>query len=270
MSTARRAKAAASATRGSKPIHFLARLGYAVNGLLHALIGVIAISVAVGAGHGEADQSGALSALASTPGGVVILWTVFVGLVALGLWLIMSAFLTGPADKGKRARHIASELGKAIAYLAVAATTLTYANGGTASSASSTRHLSATILAAPGGVVVVILIGVAVFAIGVYFVVKGATKRFTRDLALPPGRAGRATRAVGVFGYIAKGVVLAMVGILFCVAAVTLDPQESSGLDGGLKTLAGLPFGTVILIVVGFGLIAYAVYSFVRARYARL
>ncbi|MBC7590494.1 MAG: DUF1206 domain-containing protein, partial [Salinibacterium sp.] len=40
--------------------------------------------------------------------------------------------------------------------------------------------------------------------------------------------------------------------------------------DGGLKTLATLPFGTVILVIVGLGLIAYALYSFVRARYAHL
>src|SRR5690606_41243123 len=51
--------------------------GFAVNGLLHLLIGGIAISVAFGFG-GDADQGGALSGLASTPGGGILLWVVAV------------------------------------------------------------------------------------------------------------------------------------------------------------------------------------------------
>jgi hypothetical protein len=264
------AKNAARSARTNPALHFLARLGYAVNGLLHALIGVIAIEIALGIGGGEADQSGALSALAGTPGGVFILWTVFVGLTVLGLWLILNSFLTAPADTKKRVGHYFSEIGKGVAYLAVAATTFTFARGGATSSASTSTQVSGSILAVPGGVFLVVLIGVLIFAIGVYFVIKGATKRFTRDLSVPPGRAGKATIVLGVVGYVAKGVVLAAVGILFCVAAATLDPAKSSGLDGGLKTLGALPFGQLILVLVGLGLIAYALYSFVRARYARL
>jgi len=37
-----------------------------------------------------------------------------------------------------------------------------------------------------------------------------------------------------------------------------------------LKALVALPFGPVLLIVMAIGLIAYALYSFVRARYAHL
>lgn len=263
------AKRAAYSGRDNGLLRFLARLGFAVNGLLHALIGIIAISVAVGAGGGEADQSGALSALAATPGGLVTLWVVFVGLVALGVWLIVNAFLTAPHD-GKRAVHFVSEIGKGIVYLAISATAFTFAQGGSTNSAQSATQLSASLLATPGGVFVVVLIGLLIIGIGVYFVVKGATRRFTRDLSLPPGQAGTATVALGVFGYVAKGIVLVVVGILFLVAAATVDPSKSTGLDGGLKTLATLPFGPVILVVIGIGLIAYAAYSFVRARYARL
>ncbi len=261
---------AARTTGNSRILHGLARLGYAVNGLLHALIGIIAIEIALGVGGGQADQSGALSALAQTPGGVFILWTVFVGLTALGLWLILNSFLTAPAATTKRVGHYLSEIGKGVAYLAVAATTLTFARGGSTNSATTSTQASGAILSLPGGVLLVVVIGVIVVAIGGYFVVKGATKRFTRDLNLPSGSAGRATIAIGRFGYIAKGVVLGVVGVLFWVAAATLDPAKSSGLDGGLKTLRTLPLGTVILFLVGVGLIAYALYSFVRARYARL
>ena len=71
-------------------------------------------------------------------------------------------------------------------------------------------------------------------------------------------------------GYVAKGVAIAVVGVLFVVAAVTHDPEKAGGLDAALKSLAALPFGQVILWIVGAGLVVYGVYCFARARYARL
>ncbi|CAN5219177.1 DUF1206 domain-containing protein [soil metagenome] len=262
-------KRAARATRANRPVRFLARLGFAVNALLHVLIGVVAVSVALGAG-GQADQSGALAALAATPGGAIILWVVFVGLLALGLWLIVNAFLSVPREAKKRAVHYVSEIGKGVAYLAVAITTLTFALGGSSDSAQAATSVSASFLASPGGAFLLVLVGAGVVAIGVYFVVKGVTRRFTRDLTLPTGQARRATIALGVFGYLAKGVVLVVVGILFWVAVATFDASKGSGLDGGLKALASLPLGVFILVAVGLGLIAYGLYTAVRARYARL
>jgi hypothetical protein len=261
-------QAARSATE-NPVLQTLARLGFGVNGLLHVLIGVIAIGVATGGGQ-KADQSGALSELASAPGGVFLLWTVTLGLTALGVWLAVGAFLLPPGDKKDVAVHLAKELGKAVAYLALAGTALTFALGGSSSSSSSTKSLSADLLAAPGGVLLVVVIGLLVLGIGGYFVFKGATKRFTRDISVPTGQAGRATLAVGVAGYIAKGVALAVVGILFVIAAVTTDPSQATGLDGALKALADLPFGPVVLWVVGAGLIAYGAYCGVRAVRARL
>ena len=60
-------------TSNSTIVQFIARLGFFASGVIHILIGVIAIQVAVGGGGAEADQSGALSKLASAPGGVVLL-----------------------------------------------------------------------------------------------------------------------------------------------------------------------------------------------------
>lgn len=48
-------------------MHFLVRLGFAASGLIHILIGYLAIRVAAGGAGNEADQSGALAQVASTP-----------------------------------------------------------------------------------------------------------------------------------------------------------------------------------------------------------
>ncbi|MFP7761167.1 DUF1206 domain-containing protein [Marisediminicola sp. LYQ134] len=253
----------------SRGFRLVARSGYAVNGILHALIGGIAISIALGEG-GSADQSGALAGLAATPGGVFVLWFAVVGLVGLGAWQVVQAIIVPPQDEKRKWAERAKEFGKAVAYLAVASTAFTYARGGSSDSSSDSTSVTATLLESPVGVALVVALGLAVIAIGGYFVFKGATKKFHEDVAIPGGTLGRAVDAAGVVGYIAKGVALAVVGILFIVAGVTHDASEATGLDGALKSLTELPFGQVILWVVGAGLIAFGVYCFARARWTKL
>jgi hypothetical protein len=232
------------------------------------VIGVIALGVAFGGG-GEADQGGALGQFASRPGGVFLLWLIVVGLWGLGLFQLLEAALVRGADKEAWAERV-KEGGKGVAYLAVGVTAFTFARGSSSDSSGQTQTLSARLLAAPGGVAVLVVVALGIVAIGAYFVVKGVKQRFRDDLAVPSGVAGRGTVALGVTGYVAKGVALAVVGALFAVAAVTSDPSEATGLDGALKALAALPFGMVVLTAVALGLMAYGAYCVVRARRARL
>jgi hypothetical protein len=51
---------------------------------------------------------------------------------------------------------------------------------------------------------------------------------------------------------------------------VTFDPDKAKGLDEALKTLAGQPFGEVLLLVAVAGLLSFAAWSFVEARYREL
>jgi hypothetical protein len=95
-------------------------------------------------------------------------------------------------------------------------------------------------------------------------------RTFRKDLEMPSGTAGRVVGVLGVVGYVAKGIAVGVVGVLFVVAALTLDPGRASGLDGALKALSALPAGAVLLTAVGAGLAAFGVYTFARARYARL
>ncbi|HEV7183023.1 MAG TPA: DUF1206 domain-containing protein [Leifsonia sp.] len=266
------AKEGARAAQNSTAMHVLARAGFVASGLLHIIIGSIAIALANGTGTGkEADQSGALGQLAQAPGGQFLLWAAAVGFAALGLWLLLSAFLDHSwGGKRSRAAHISQCLAKGVVYLVLAFTALTFARGGTASSAQSTSKLGATLMATPGGVFVVIAIGLALLGVGGYMIFKGVSKRFERDIRVPSGGAGLAVSILGVVGYLARGVALGAVGVLFLVGAASHDPSKTTGLDGALKSFVSLPFGVVVLVAIGVGWIAYGIYAFFRARLARL
>lgn len=253
--------AAAAAAGNSTVVETGARLGYAASGVLHLLLAWIALQLAWFSTGAEADQTGALNALASTGLGSLPLWIAVVGFGLLGGWQVTEAVLR--RDTGDRVRFAA----KGVVSLALAWTTAAVARGAGSSGSQQTVDLTASVMAAPFGRVLVGAGGIAVIGVGVYHVVKGWRSTFLRDLREHPGRwavlAGR-------FGYVAKGVALVLVGALFVTAAVTRRPEQAQGLDGALRTLLDAPFGALLLTVVALGLGAYGVYSFARARYARV
>ncbi|TQJ31336.1 DUF1206 domain-containing protein [Microbacterium sp. SLBN-146] len=259
----------ARSAQSSSLFRALARVGYVVLGILHVLIGVIAISLATGGG-GQADQSGAMEGIQQSPLGVILLWIIVVGLFALAVWQIVEAVVERDPDAKKKWAHRAKFAGTAVAYLAIAGTALVYALGGQSESSQSSQSFSARLLSAPAGVFLLVLVGLVVAAIGVAFIVRGVMQAFTKHLALPSGAVGKGIVAFGVAGYVAKGIAVAVAGVLFVVAAVTHDPEVAGGLDAALRSLAELPFGAFILWVVGAGLILYGLFCFARARYAKL
>lgn len=262
-------KHAARVAKGSSAFRRIARAGFVVLGLIHVIIGSIAISIAAGA-SGDADQDGAMEQLRQNPIGGLLLLLVAGGLLALAVWQIASAFLAAdPAETKKWGRRI-KLFGIAIAYLVVAGMALIYAVGGQADSEEASKTLSAVVLSAPGGVALLVVIGLSVVGVGVGFVVGGFTRGFEKLLDLPTGAARGGIVTLGVIGYFGKGIAVAVTGVLFVVAAVTQDPEKGAGLDAALHSLLVLPLGPILLGAVGAGFAVYGVFCIARARFARM
>ncbi len=247
----------------SPALEWLARLGFGASGLIHIVIAVIALEVAWGHGGGKnADQSGALATLSQNPLGLILLWIVTVGFIGLAVWQVTEGIVSGPhtemSDRLKR-------LVKGIVYLVLAWTSGKFAVGSGSSSKQKTQDFTATVLQWPGGRIIIGVVGGVVIAVGGYHVYKGMKKRFLEELEDHPGHWAE---VAGRWGYVAKGIALTAVGVLFVAAAWTRHAQDASGLDGALRTLRGQPFGQWLLSLIALGLAAYGLYSFSRARHA--
>ncbi|SDL16004.1 protein of unknown function [Arthrobacter sp. ov407] len=255
----------------SKPLEIAARAGFAVSGLLHFLIGLVAIRLAMG-GRGQADVSGAVEELAKQPAGPLLLWTSFAACVALAIWQTSDAifdFQHLPTKK-KVGKKLKAAL-QAVVYAAFALTLASVATGAGSDNRESTSDMTVNLMKAPGGVALLIVIGVAVAVTGIVYAIRGFKKSFLKYLRMPSQPHARtAVTVIGMVGYVAKGFALLLVGLLIIIATVTAHPEESTGLDGSLKALREQPFGVYLLAAVGVGLICYGIYMAVRAKLAKM
>jgi hypothetical protein len=255
----------------SRPLELVARAGFAVSGILHFLIGLVAIRLAMG-GEGEADVSGAVAQLADQPAGPALLWVSFAACIALALWQASDAifdFEHLPAKK-KLGKKLKAAL-QAVVYAGLALTLLSFANGAGKEHTTSTSDLTVSMIKAPGGYALLLALGAAVAITGIVYAVRGFRQSFAKYLRLPPSpRARTAVTVLGVAGYAAKGIALLLAGLLIIIATVTAHPEQSTGIDGGLKGLRDQPFGFVMLAAVGAGLICYGIYMMARARLGKM
>ncbi len=254
----------------------LARVGFIALGVLHVLIGWLALQLAWAGGGGKsADQSGAFSQVKQLPGGQFILWILGIGLFALALWQAAEVVrgvqgLSAGGDQRKKAiGRIVKSVAKIIIYISLGILALKTASGSAQSSSQQQKQTTQGVFALPGGRFLVGLAGLVVIGVGVYHVYKGWTKKFLEgiDVSEASPSARTAITRLGQVGYPAKGVALMIVGGLLTWAAITYNPKKAAGLDAALRSVLDVPFGQVLLTLVALGLIAFGVFCFFRARY---
>lgn len=245
------------------------RIGLVAYGIVHLMVGWLAVQLALGDRSGEASNSGALHALAEQPLGEVIVWGVAVGMFLLVVWRLLEfGFGHREAKEGaERWRKRLMSLGKAVIYGALGWSALKVLFGD--GSKGGTDSTTAKVMDLPGGPWIVGAVGLAISGYGVALVVRGWTEKFAEHLDAEgrSGEVGSAYVLIGKVGYIAKGLAIIVVGGLFGYAAITHRAKESGGLDQALQTVLGYPFGPWLLVGIGVGIACYGLFCFARARH---
>lgn len=245
------------------------RLGLVVYGVVHLIIALTAVQLAFGDRSGQASQQGALSQLARSPLGDTALVLVAVGLAAMVVWQLTEALVGhADADGGARVFKRVASLAKAVVYgvLAFSAGQMAMDSGG---GGSSTDSMTAQLMSAPGGQLLVGAVGAGIVAVGGYLAYRGLAEKFTKhlDVRATWGKRREPIVWLGKVGYAGKGAALAAVGALFVAAAAQHDAQESGGLDVALQQLLREPFGPAVVVAVGAALACFGLYCFAWARH---
>lgn len=252
----------------------LARVGLIAYGVVHLLIGWLALQIAWGAPAGKsADISGALGTLADQPFGKILLCLVAVGMVALALWQASEAIWGYRNREGaKRVRNQAASGAKAVIYAALGVSAASVVLGGGSWDSQSQQQTTSGVLAWPAGRAIVVVAGLIIIGVGVAGMVKGMKKSFNEeiDTSSMSAVAQKGVARLGQVGYIAKGAALGVVGGLLSYAALTFHRQKAPGLDGALHAILSQPSGRLLLTAVALGFVAFGLFAMFESRYRRM
>jgi fumarate reductase subunit D len=265
------AKSVGREAQQSDWVDHAARIGLLAYGVVHLVVGWLALQLAFGDREGSASSQGAVHELAQQPFGDVLVWAVGLGMVLLALWQGIEALFGHRQHDGKERlwKRLASA-GKAVVYVVIAVSALKTATGSSSgSSEKQTDTLTARLMDLPAGQLLVGAVGLAIMGVGGYFVLRAWTEKFAKELDAEgkSGTSGSAYLWLGKLGYTAKGVAFGIVGALFLYAAASHEPDKSGGLDQALTELLDKPAGPFLLGLVAVGIGCYGLFCFARARH---
>jgi hypothetical protein len=245
--------------------------GWAAKGVVYLALAWLVLQMARGQAAEDASSQGALQYLAGTGPGGLALGLVAVGLVAYAVGRVLEATTLATPSIGTKERLEAVAFVVLYGALSVSAITVLLGSRSGGGDQQEKRG-TAFLLGLPFGQLIVGALALAVMAAGVYAAVQGLRCRFMGTLRTAEmGEALRAvTRQLGRAAYVVKGAIFLLFGGFLLRAAATFDPDDAKGLDGALRELAEAPAGRVLLLGVAGGLLAYAVFCLLEARYRRV
>jgi hypothetical protein len=257
--------------RTSSTLLWAVRTGLVAYGLVHLLIAWVAVRLVFPGGSGTASGSGALAQLAGDTLGNVSLMALAACFAALVVWQLIAAAV-GYRNLDGWARHIQrlGAVSRVVVYGYFGFNSAQFAvQGRSGSGGNGSDSITARLMAAPGGQLIIALVGLTIAGIGIGLAIFGLQKGFMDQLDEQARTQSRRTAIVviGQIGYVVKGAAFVIVGALFGWAALSQDPQNSGGLDQSLTTMLGHGLGGAAVVVAGAGIGCFGLYCFARSRH---
>lgn len=246
----------------SEKFNWLVRVGYFSRAILYFVLGLIALT---SAGKISQGTNGIFQAIEDFPLGTVILWLMVVGLAAYALFRFASLFFdieNNGSDKKGWAKRIGHG-GSGIAHIALAYSAYKFAtSSGSGGSDGGAQEAASGVLSFEFGGIVLGLLGIAFFVTAAFQAKKGVTGEFMHRIS---GRAPSATRWLGMAGYLARGVVYAVIGwSLFKAGFMSGGADQVKTLGDAVASLAG---EGLVFTLTAVGLLLFGIFSLVLARW---
>lgn len=264
------------AAERSGPFRWLVRTGFGARGITYGVVGALALALAAGAGTDgtPANQQGALGLIASGWLGKLALAVIAAGLLAYATWKLSQGILGhGPEGGGSNGAfdRVANAAG-GIAYLAFFAVAVRILMGGGQSSSGGPQHEAAGVLGWPGGPVLVGLGGGVLIAVSAYQLYDGVSGNFADEAKTGEmgGHERRLFLLLGRVGLTARALVFVLIGYFLVRTAFDYTPSSAVGVDGALARLHHQAFGPWLVGLVAVGLLVFAAFSLLEARFRRL
>lgn len=181
------------------------------------------------------------------------------------LWQLSEAALVQDSGRIRRIVRRLVPLAKALGFAGTGFLTLIFALGFRPGNRASMTDVMEDLLNSIAGQLIILAGGGILIGVGCAAIFRGLSRHFREEVETTElrHRLRRTVDAIGLIGYVAKGLAYFVAGGLLATALVTRQAAEF-GFDGALQYLATLPLGTVLLGVVALGLATHGVYLVIR------
>lgn len=246
----------------SEKVVWLARLGFAVRGLVYMLLGYLALTTArrdnVDDGAGDA-----FAFVAAIPGGTIVLFAAAAGLAGYALYRL-SAAVFDIERRGSGFKGIAHRIGyfaSAIIHFAMAWTAARMASGARKVADDRSSAVAGNVLDLPLGPTLLAVTGLALIAAALLQAKSSVTAGFMKSVS---SAAPAATCWIGRAGHAARAVVFALIGWSLLRSARSESGGEVLSLGGAINDLRDM--GAAFSLVAA-GLVLFGLFSLILARY---
>jgi hypothetical protein len=255
-------------------LEHVARFGWIAKGVVYALMGLTAFTIGRRRPTSDdASPEGAVGQLRSTQFGTALIFALVIGLALYVLWRLLTAALVRGNDVKSWLERV-GYLFSAAFYAVLAFTAVTAVmHGDEPKDKNTVERLSAWMLAHPIGRWALLVAGLVVVGIGIFFIIdKGIKGSFLKDLDLgdAPEAERKAIRTAGTVGWISRGVATTAVGFFVAQAAWRYDSQDARGFDNAFREVATHDIGSVAVLVTGLALVVYGVFCALVVRHLDL
>jgi len=263
------AQAVRSLPQTEKWVEHFARFGYATKGIVYILIGVLSAMAAFGAGGQTTGTQGVFQKIQQQPFGQILLGIIALGFVGYAVWRWVLA-IKDAEHKGNDTQGLLFRAGYLVSGLIYGffAFTAVKMIAGSSSGGGGQESFVAKLLQQPAGEWLVGILAVAAIFKGLYQIYKGYTNKFGQAVRDGHVRAEikKTYHHLGKFGYIARGIVFAIVGYFLFKAAISSNASQAGGTEEvfGFLSATGGPW---LMGIIAIGLAGYGLFQLVKAKY---
>jgi uncharacterized protein DUF1206 len=267
----RGARAAGEGFVNSRLFAILSRAGFVARALIYGIIGLLAFDLAIGQGGKITNQQGALRSVEQHPFGHLLLALLAVGLGGYALWRLFRAALGHGREGADKGIERLGALGSGLVYAGLCVVAVQILTG-PGTSGKGAKQTAGDVFSWPGGRWLVGIAGVVLAGVACYQLIRGLRKKFLDDSKTDQMSPAvyKGFTVLGTIGHVTRAVVFGLIAVFLIKAAYDYKANEAIGLDGALGKLYNGAYGPWLLGAVAAGLIAFACFSLVEARYRKI
>lgn len=251
----------------------IARVGYVAKGTVYGLAGILTFLAAFDLGSQKTDQLRVLEFLDNQTFGNILLGVLGAGLFCYSFWRFIQAISDPESignDKKAKVKRTAFFISGCIYFGLAVLSFYRVFSSGKASSGSGNSLQQSPWLSSDLGLILLGAVGLAFIGTGIYQFIRIYKKEFVKKFQLKQMKDEKKRKLIKNTAYLgmsSRGVIFFIIGYFALRAAFTANTSQIKTTMEAFSFLEDSSHGAWLLGIIAAGLIAYAIYMFLMAKY---